>query len=123
MCGIYICFLYECKQKIFQRRIRSKSVINGKESQIKLDFQTRNNLLSIRTVRSNNNQLDQDSARRSSLEVLVLTDIQIASAPNILHFLYINKKTLYTKYCNNMNLFGQISLFFCLFDILTKLTI
>ena len=71
MCGIYICFLYECKQNIFQRQVRSKSVINGKESQIKLDFQTRNNLMSIKTITPNNNQLDQDSARRSFLEVIL----------------------------------------------------
>jgi hypothetical protein len=71
MCGIYICFLYECKQKIFQRQVRSKSVINGKESQIKLDLQTRNNLTSIKTITPNNNQLDQDSARRSFPEVIL----------------------------------------------------
>jgi hypothetical protein len=46
-------------------------VINGKESQIKLDLQTRNNLTSIKTITPNNNQLDQDSARRSFPEVIL----------------------------------------------------
>jgi hypothetical protein len=69
-------------------------VINGKESQIKLDFQTRNNLMSIKTITPNNNQLDQDSARRSFLEVILPGEALIWILPVFeICFAYIHKES------------------------------